>query len=108
LEIDVAGFSQGAAMAFSLALLHPERISRVAALSGFLPEGSEERLAALQGKKIFIAHGREDEVIPVEFARQAKAMLEAHGTEVTYCESEGGHKVGKQCLKGMETFLIIG
>jgi hypothetical protein len=27
------------------------------------------------------------------------------GAEVVYCESDGGHRVGKECIKGMETFV---
>lgn len=105
---DVAGFSQGAAMAYSLAMLFPARVGRVAALSGFLPDGSEVRLAALEEKPIFLAHGQTDELIPVERARQAHVLLERAGARVTLCESDGGHKVGKECLKGMVSFFTIG
>lgn len=105
---DVAGFSQGAAMAYALALLFPRRVGRVAALSGFLPTGSEVRLAALEGKHVFISHGRTDELIPVEQARLAGRSLEQAGAHVSYCETDGGHKVGKECLKGMASFFVIG
>ena len=106
-KFDVAGFSQGAALTYTLALLHPERVAACAVLSGFLPAGSEARLAAhaLERKRFFVAHGRQDELIPVERARQAVASLEASGVNVTYCESDGGHLVGKECLKGMESFF---
>jgi predicted esterase len=72
-----------------------------------LPGGSEAWLAAhaLEGKRVFVAHGRQDEIIPVEQARQAVAWLEASGVNVSYCESDGGHRVGKECLKGMESFF---
>lgn len=103
-QFDVAGFSQGAALTYTLALLHPERVGRFAALSGFLPAGAEDRLAALAGKRVFVAHGRQDDLIPVERARQAVALLEAAGVRVTFCESDGGHRVGKECFKGMKTF----
>ncbi len=105
---DVAGFSQGAALAYTLALLFSRRVGRVAALSGFLPTGSEVRLEALEGKRIFISHGRSDELIPVERAQQAGVLLEKAGAHVMYCESVEGHKVGKECLKGMFTFFTIG
>jgi phospholipase/carboxylesterase len=105
---DVTGFSQGAALAYTLALLFPRRVGRVAALSGFLPTGSEVRLEALEGKRIFIAHGRSDELVPIARAQQAGVLLEKAGAHVTYCESGEGHKVGKECLKGMVTFFTIG
>jgi len=102
-QIDLIGFSQGAALSYTLALLHPERIRALAALSGFMPDGAEDLLARrpLAGKPVFIAHGRQDNMIPVEQARMAAAMLEGSGAKVTYCESEGGHKVSADCFTGL-------
>lgn len=107
-SFDAAGFSQGAAMVYALALLFPRRVGRAAALSGFLPAGSEVSLAALEGKRVFVSHGRSDEMVPVEWARQASLLLEQAGVLVSYCETDDGHKVGKECLKGMEAFFRIG
>jgi phospholipase/carboxylesterase len=106
-QFTVAGFSQGAALTYTLALLFPERVRTFAALSGFLPDGSEHRLAAspLEGKRVFVAHGRADDMVPVERARSAVALLEASGVDVDYCESDSGHKVGKECMRGLEAFF---
>jgi phospholipase/carboxylesterase len=114
-QFTVAGFSQGAALTYTLALLYPERIRTFAALSGFLPAGSEALLRAsrgvrldarvLEGKRVFVAHGRQDDMVPVERARSAVALLEASGVEVDYCESDSGHKVGKDCVRGMGSFF---
>lgn len=105
----VIGFSQGAAMSYVLAALSPERVASVAALSGFLPSGIEVRLeaGALRGKPVYVAHGVRDEMVPVERARQAVRLLESAGAQVRYCESDGGHKVGRECLKGMENLLKL-
>ena len=101
--IDLIGFSQGAALSYTLALLHPQRIRALAALSGFMPAGAEDLLArrALAGKPVFVAHGRRDEMIPVEQARRSVALLEGAGARVTYCESDGGHKVSADCFTGL-------
>lgn len=106
-QLHAMGFSQGAALTYTLAALHPERVASVAALSGFLPTGIEVRLAAgtLRDKPVFVAHGSQDEMIPLERAREAVRLLEATGAQVQYCESDGGHKVSKECLKGIEIFL---
>lgn len=102
-QIDLIGFSQGAAFSFSLALLHTERIRALASLSGFLPRGAEDLLTGhpLAGKSVFIAHGRQDELIPVEEARRSVALLKGSGAQVTYCESDGGHKVSVDCFSGL-------
>ena len=104
--LNLMGFSQGAAMSFALATWHPERVQRVAALAGFFPApGPETPLERLAGKKIYIAHGTRDDTIPVEMAQQATRTLQAAGAQVTYCESEAGHKLSLSCLKGLEAFL---
>ncbi len=101
------GFSQGAALASVLALSHPDKVRRLALLSGFLPSGSETILKKhpLEGKQIFIAHGRKDELIPVERARQAVDQLKASGARVNYCEADIGHKVSRDCIQGLEFFF---
>ena len=102
-QFDLIGFSQGAALAYSLALLHPERIRAMAALSGFMPPGARELLLRrpLAGKPIFVAHGMEDKMVPVEQARKAVALLDGSGARVTYCESDGGHKLSLNCYAGL-------
>jgi phospholipase/carboxylesterase len=102
-RVNLVGFSQGAALAYTLALLHPQRVERLAGLAGFLPEGAgplvEKR--PLEGKALFVAHGTQDERVPVERARQAVARLEQAGAKVTYCEEEVGHKLSAGCFRGL-------
>ncbi len=106
-QYDLIGFSQGAAMVYLLSLLHPERIRKVAALSGFIPRGQEidDSGKSLAGKKIFVAHGRQDELVPVEMARKSVTLLKEWGARVTYCESDAGHKISRECLQSMEKFF---
>lgn len=106
-QFDVAGFSQGAAMTNTLALLYPERIRRAAVLAGFVPAGAESVAAKrpLNGKPFFVAHGTLDEMVKVEYARQSIQMLEQAGANVTYCEDKVGHKVSASCLRALESFF---
>jgi len=106
-QFDLIGFSQGAALSYMITFLHPTRIRVLAALSGFLPRGTEVLLTPhhLTGKPVFVAHGRQDDMVSVELARQAVSRLEESGALVRYCESDGGHKVSKECLGGMKKFF---
>jgi phospholipase/carboxylesterase len=106
-RVDVIGFSQGAALANTLALLNPERIGRVGVLAGFVPRGAESlvRERPLAGKSFFVAHGSLDELVRVEYARLSVELLEAAGANVTFCEEEVGHKIGAGCLRGLESFF---
>ena len=63
----IAGFSQGGALAYSLTLLHPERIISLAGLASFLPDGAANYLHAslLEDMPIYISHGIKDHLVPV-------------------------------------------
>lgn len=103
------GFSQGAALVYTAALLQPERFKVLVGLSGFLPSGLEALLASqpLSGKPVFVAHGSLDELVPVDRARQAVELLEQAGARVSYCEEDVGHRLSVSCFRSMELFLEI-
>lgn len=105
--VDVIGFSQGAAMAYSLAAYYPDHVHRIASLAGFLPKETSpsNRYQNLAHKQIFIAHGSKDETIPVALAHRAVDFLQSVQAEVFYCESEVGHKLGAECVRSLEKFF---
>jgi phospholipase/carboxylesterase len=67
----------------------------ILAMSGFIPtvEGWEADLAGRAGLPALIAHGAGDPVIAVQFARDARARLDAAGLDVEYHEHDGGHHI---------------
>ncbi len=92
-RIVLGGFSQGAVMSYALGLgLGRPRPGALLALSGFVPvvEGWEPDLAP-PFPPLAIAHGAQDPVIPVEFGRRARALLEDAGAEPLYREFRGAH-----------------
>jgi phospholipase/carboxylesterase len=90
----LGGFSMGAVMSYALGL-GPDRPAPagILAFSGFLPtvEGWEPQTP--RSSAVFIAHGRADAVIGVEFGRTARRLLEGSGLDVDYHESDGGHSI---------------
>ncbi len=106
-QLRLVGFSQGAALAYTFSLLHPERIRSLAGLSGFMPEGAADLAVAqpLRGKSAFITHGTRDDLVPVARARQAVRVLQDAGAQVVYCEDDVGHKLSASCFRGMQTFF---
>jgi phospholipase/carboxylesterase len=105
--LQLVGFSQGAALSSSLALLNPRHVRAVAGLSGFLPEGFDERIAQLplRGIPYLIAHGARDELVPVHRARKAIELLSRAGAQVDYCEDDVGHKLSATCFRSLEVFF---
>jgi phospholipase/carboxylesterase len=107
LQFDLIGFSQGAAMVNLMGMLYPHRIRKMGVLAGFVPAGLEELILKkpLAGKKIFVAHGTQDQMIPVDRARASIELLEQAGAQVTYCEDDVGHKLSADCLRALEGYL---
>lgn len=100
------GFSQGAALAYTLALTHPDLVASVAALAGFLPAGAESLAGqqSLAGIPVFVTHGTKDEQVPVEHARTTVRLLREAGAQITYCEADVGHKLGADCFRALAQF----
>ena len=106
-QFDVMGFSQGAVMAYALAFLYPKKIGKVAALASFLPEVWKPDIKpnSVRNKSIFIAHGTEDDIIPIQKALNAAKWLEENGANITFCKADIGHKLGADCFKGLGKFF---
>ena len=92
----LGGFSMGSVMSYALGL-GPDRPvpAGILAWSGFVPvvDGWEPDLVSRQGLPVFVAHGRNDPIMDVSFARSARALLEAGGLDVSYHESDAAHQI---------------
>ena len=92
----LGGFSMGSVMSYSLALGADRPVpAGILAFSGFVPvvDGWEPQLEGRESARAFIAHGRNDPIMAVDFARQARALLEGGGLDVEYHESDAGHHI---------------
>jgi phospholipase/carboxylesterase len=106
--VTLIGFSQGAILSYAVALSQPNRVQRVAALSGYLNteiavnDFEKNDFISLQ---IFASHGTVDQVIPVEWARKAPENLSNLGIAVEYHEYPIGHGVSPQNLYDLRQWL---
>ncbi len=106
-QFDVMGFSQGAALGYTMILQHPERINKLAGISGFLPDGLDEQIRenTLLDKKLFVSHGKRDDMVSVDRARIVVEKLKSAGSEVVYCEEDVGHKLSVGCFRAMDDYF---
>ena len=107
-NVTLIGFSQGTILSYSVALSYPEKIRRVVALSGYLNEGilaSGYETKDFKNLKMFISHGTQDQVIPVDWARKAPEALKSLGIEVEYKEYPIGHGVSPQNFHDSKNWL---
>jgi phospholipase/carboxylesterase len=107
-KIFLAGFSQGGAIVLQTALRFPKKLAGVLALSTYLPlaatlpkEGSSENRKI----PIFMAHGTQDPVIPLQRARLSREVLEANGYPVQWHEYAMPHSVCAEEVAHISAFI---
>jgi phospholipase/carboxylesterase len=108
-KIILAGFSQGGAIVLQTALRHPERLAGVMALSTYLPLSAtleKERSPANHDVPIFMAHGKFDDIIPIDKAKRSREILEKLGYPVTWKEYAMPHSVCPEEIGDISKFLV--
>jgi phospholipase/carboxylesterase len=108
-RIALMGFSQGAVMSLDVGLRYPKRIAGIVAMSGYLalPDTlRSEKSPTAAGLPILMTHGKNDDVLPVDGARKAQAILRAEGASVRLSEYLMGHQVIPEVLGEVENFLV--
>ena len=104
----LGGFSMGTVMSYALGL-GPDRPAPagILAFSGFIPtvEGWQPDLASRESTRVFIAHGRRDPVMSIDFAHRARELLEGAGLPVTYHESDAAHHIDPAHLEPAREWL---
>ena len=95
-RIVIAGFSQGCVMTLQTGLRHPQRLGGLMCLSGYLALADKleaERSDAARDTPIFMAHGRADPVIPIEYANKSRDFLAGLGYKIEWHEYNMPHAV---------------
>lgn len=104
----LGGFSMGTVMSYATALAEDRPpVAGVLAFSGFVPVVDDWRshFEDRGETRAFVAHGRRDPIIEIEFARKARRLLDEGGLEVEYHESELGHQIEPAHLRSAAAWL---
>ncbi|MFG1461679.1 esterase [Xanthobacter sp. DSM 24535] len=98
-----AGFSDGGSYALSLGLTNGNIVSHIIAFSaGFMSVHAQEG-----APRVFIAHGLQDEQLPIATSgRSNAAKLQAAGYDVQYVEFNGTHAVQPPIVSLAMTFFL--
>lgn len=104
-HLGFAGFSDGGSYALSIGITNGDIVSHVMVFSGgfmsvFMQNGMP---------KILIAHGTQDEQLPIESAGRAKSQkLKSAGYDVKYVEFDGRHVIHPPVVEEAMTFFLRG
>lgn len=108
-NVYLGGFSQGAIMSYSVGLSHPKEVTGVIALSGRILEEIQRTIISgndLPKLKIFLAHGVQDDKLPIHYAREGKNYLERLHVKLSYHEYPMGHQINEAVLKDLNGWLL--
>jgi predicted esterase len=102
-RIVLLGFSDGASYALSLGLANPDLFTAVVALSPgmFVPPSSLDH-----GQRVFIAHGRDDQILPFDNARDIAAALGGQGANLRFRPFDGRHEIDRATLREALDFAL--
>lgn len=107
-NVTLLGFSQGTVLSYAVALTYPEKINNIIALSGYinkdiLPDRSD--INNYKHLNFYCSHGIDDQVIPIEWARQSRPFLNALMIKNQYSEFPVGHGVAPQNFYELKEWL---
>jgi phospholipase/carboxylesterase len=104
----VLGFSQGAMMSVGLVRTYPELVAGAVVLSG---GGADEAFplvaprAAVGRVALFVGHGTEDDVLPVDRGRAIRDAFADLATDLTYREYPIAHGVNEDEMRDVAAWL---
>lgn len=108
-RIVLAGFSQGGAIALHLGLRRAEGLAGIMALSTYLPLADSlaaEASPAASKTPLFMAHGRQDPVLPFAWGQQARDRLLSGGYAVQWHAYDMPHAVCAQEIHDIGAWLL--
>jgi phospholipase/carboxylesterase len=98
----LSGFSQGGAMTLDVGLTLP--LAGLVSLSGYL-HSTPQPTTGDSLPPVLMVHGRQDQVVPLSAAQQARDALTALSIAVKYHEFNMGHEILPAVLELMRSFV---
>ncbi len=107
-NVYLCGFSQGAIMSFSIGLTNPKSIKGIIALSGRMLDEINPLIAKsteFLDFQALVIHGTQDDVLPIQNARNSQLKLNQLGIKFDYHELPMGHTVSTETLQLINEWL---
>lgn len=99
------GFSQGGAVLSVAAQQRPELFAGIGLLASFVVKLKETALGHGQMPKFMVAHGTQDQTVPLQQAQEGVEWLRSAGFQVEFVLDDVGHKVGTSAMRAIKNWL---
>lgn len=107
-QVHLLGFSQGAIMSYSVAFTQPEKVKSIVALSGRILQEVSSAVKPnnqLQQLNVFIGHGKNDNVLPISYGKEALDICTSLNVKLSYNEYNMAHEINQQELNDIVLWL---
>jgi phospholipase/carboxylesterase len=107
-RIYLAGFCEGATLAYRLGLLFPERFAGIVSLNGAMPRqgGPLLRLPEVRQLRVLIGHGIANAIVPLCLARQDYRLFYAAGLSVRLHTYPATHRIHPHMLRDIDRWVM--
>jgi phospholipase/carboxylesterase len=106
-RIYLAGFREGAMLAYRLGLLFPERFAGMISLNGAMPRhgGPLLRLPDVRKLRVLIGHGLANSVVPLSMAKQDYRLFYTAGMQVRMHTYAANHRIHPHMLRDIDRWV---
>ncbi|SFE39819.1 phospholipase/carboxylesterase [Bacillus sp. OV194] len=103
----IIGFSQGAILSMSLALVLGDAIKGIVAMHGYIPSFVKEEypIKSIKNLNVFITDGETDPIFPVQIGQENYNYLLEHSGSVKYITYPVGHEVSSAHKRDLAEWL---
>jgi phospholipase/carboxylesterase len=107
-RIYLAGFGDGATLAYRLGLTFPERLAGGISLNGSMPRQGRPllRLPEIRSLRVFIGHGIANAVVPLSMAKADARLLYTAGLSVEMNTYPATHRLHPDMLRDLNRWII--
>jgi phospholipase/carboxylesterase len=107
-RIYLAGFCEGATLAYRLGLLYPDKFAGVVSLNGCIPRrgGPLLRLPEVRQLRVLIGHGIANAIVPVTLARNDFRLLYTAGLSVRMHTYPANHRIHRDMLRDINRWIM--
>jgi phospholipase/carboxylesterase len=107
-KISLLGFSQGTILSYALCLNYPEKFKNIIGFSGYIDEAMiniESENTDYSKLNLYISHGKDDPVIPVDWARKSSEILKRNKIKYSFNEFNSGHTISAENFYDFKNWL---
>jgi phospholipase/carboxylesterase len=109
-RIYLAGFCEGAALAYRIGLSHPDKFAGIISLNGTMPRvaGPLFRMNEVRSLRVLIGHGIANAVVPLVLARNDFRLLYTAGVDVQMLTYPTNFRLHPHMLRDINRWIIDG